>query len=151
MPKLVPQERITLAEAARRVALTKRACGILVVESDPDQQARAARMLTLEGRRVVGSGYGEDALALLSQWTVDLVLVSERLPGMDGIELAQEIAELMPEVPVVLVVEAGAKEHPAASLVGAVACLTKPFRLEAVRELLRSLDLEPRASVVPAE
>lgn len=151
MPKLVPQERITLAEAARRVALTKRACGILVVESDPDQQARAARMLTLEGHRVVGTGSGEGALALLSQWPVDLVLVSERLPGMDGIELAQEIAEFMPEIPVVLVVEAGAKEHPAASLVGAVACLTKPFRLEAVRELLRSLDLEPQAAVVPAE
>ena len=78
MLKPAPQERITLVEAARRVAQTRRACGILVVE-------------------------------------------------------------------------AGAKEHPAASLVGAVACLTKPFRLEAVRELLRSLDLQPSVAVAPAE
>ena len=159
MFKTDEQERITLEEAARRVEEAARPFGILVVESDPDQQWRAARMLTLEGHRVVGTGSGEGALALLSHWPVDLVMVSENLTGMDGIEVAHLIAEVSPETPVVLVVEEGARGHAAASLVGAAACLTKPFRLDAIRDLLSSLGLGPGlaavgpmpASVAPAE
>ena len=81
-----------------RIRTDSRGRGILVVESDPDVQWRIARTLTVEGNRVVGSSSGEGALALLEQWPVELVLVDENLPGIDGIELIRRLSDAWPDI-----------------------------------------------------
>ena len=48
---------------------------VLVVESDPDLQWNLARMLTVQGNRVVGTSSGDGAVALITEWPVDLILV----------------------------------------------------------------------------
>lgn len=125
--------------------------GVLVVEDDPDFQWRLARMLTVRGNRVVGTSSGEAALELMKQWPVDLVLVDDTLPGMSGVELARTIRERHGEVPVVLMSTEDSRESRlAARLAGAVAVMAKPFSVDALLELLRSLpgfDLD----LVPAE
>lgn len=141
-------------EAARRAVASvppSRERGVLVVEDDPDLQWRLARMLTLRGNRVVGASAGEAALELMSQWPVDLVLVDETLPGMSGMELARTINERHPGVPVVLMSTQDSRESRlAARLAGAVAVVIKPFSLESLMDILRSLpSIEPE--LVPAE
>jgi DNA-binding response OmpR family regulator len=130
-----------LDEATKAVAaVAPRPAGVLVVESDPDLQWTLARTLTIQGNRVVGTSSGEGALALIAQWPVSLVLVAEDLPGMDGLEVAKRLRESHPHIPVVLMTgEESADLHVAARLVGAVGTLTKPFRLEALGELLKKL------------
>ena len=61
---------------------------VLVVEADPDLQVQMARALRKQGLRVVATGSGSGALALVSEWDVSLILVSESLPGRSGIDLA---------------------------------------------------------------
>jgi DNA-binding response OmpR family regulator len=146
-------------EAARRAIASvppTRERGVLVVEDDPDLQWTLARMLTLRGNRVVGTSSGEAALELLSQWPVDLVLVDDTLPGMSGMELARTIKERHPGAPVVLMSTQDSRESRiAARLAGAVAFVIKPFALEALVDLLRSLPSDSMASdeaeLVPAE
>lgn len=130
-----------LKEATKAVAaVAPRPAGVLVVENDPDLQWTLARTLTIQGNRVVGTSSGEGALALIEQWPVSLVLVDEDLPGMDGLEVAKRMRETHPHVPVVLMTgEQSADVRVAAKLVGAVGTLTKPFRLEALSELLSKL------------
>ncbi|HEY8429363.1 MAG TPA: response regulator [Sandaracinaceae bacterium] len=141
-------------ETARRAVASvppTRERGVLVVEDDPDLQWRIARMLTIRGNRVVGTSSGEAALELMAQWPVDLALVDETLPGMSGVELARAIRERHPSVPVVLMSSEDTREaRLAARLAGVAAVLAKPFAIDALVELLRSLPGYD-AELVPAE
>jgi two-component system response regulator GlrR len=128
-------EAIRAAEASGSQKL-----GILVVEDDPDDQWRLARMLTLQGHRVVGTSSGGGALALVSEWPVDLVLVSEKVRGMTGVEVAERLEQDHPSIPVVLMTsedeEPALAELAREKLANVVELLTKPFRREALDELL---------------
>jgi len=65
---------------------------VLIVEPDPDFQSRLARMFTIQGHRVVGTASVDGALALLSQFPVDLLLVAEECPSKDVAAIAQAAA-----------------------------------------------------------
>jgi two-component system response regulator FlrC len=124
--------------------------GILVVEDDPDLQWHLARMLTVQGHRVVGTSSGDGALALVSQWPVDLILVDETLPGMSGLEVASLLRTDHPGIPVVLMTSEASEELDiAARVAGVVETLVKPFRSEALHELVQRLF--PAAVAEPAE
>ena len=150
MPKVDKKGRTTVGRAAETVAsIAPRQSGVLVVESDPDLQWRLARMLTVEGHRVVGTSSADGALALLEQWPVDLILVAEALPDMDGLSLASTLQERCPSTPVILMTEDDPKRPVAARLAGAVACLTKPFHMDALRELVASIQHGPVLEPTP--
>lgn len=104
---------------------------VLVVEADPEVQVQMARTLRREGHRVVGTSSGDGALALVSQWDVDLILVSEDLPGRAGIEVTRLIHAVKPEAPVfVMSSNAEPSLRAAARAAGAIDCLAKPLRVE---------------------
>ena len=124
---------------------------VLLIENDPDLQWRLARMLTVDGNRVVGTSSGDGALALIDHWPVDLVLVAEALPGIDGLEVARELRDRIPETPVILMAEQRSDVQVAARHAGAVACLIKPFRFEALRSLIDSLFDSVQLASAPAE
>ena len=124
--------------------------GILVVERDPDMQWKLARMLTVQGHRVVGTSSGDGALALVAQWPVDLILVGEDLPGMSGLEVASRLRKQTPGIPVVLMTKKETVESSlAARVVGVAASIVKPFRPEALASLVAQLF--PVALDEPAE
>jgi CheY-like chemotaxis protein len=130
----------------------KKLRGVLVVESDPDLQWRLSRMLTVAGNRVVGTSSSDGALALMAHWPVDIALVAEDLPGMDGIELARQIGRDHPSVSVIFMAEEGPDVELAARTAGASAWLIKPFRKEDLDRTIASLrasmsDRPHRASV----
>ncbi|GAB4200843.1 MAG: hypothetical protein OHK0013_12290 [Sandaracinaceae bacterium] len=126
--------------------------GVVVVEHDPEHQSRLARSLTDRGARVVATSSPEAALTLMSQWSPELVLVSEALPGQSGLELARRIREDHPSAHVVLMTNAASDAlRASASMAGALGLLVKPFHLDALIELLRSIDLSFLELLQPAE
>ncbi|MFW5920881.1 MAG: response regulator [Polyangiales bacterium] len=129
------------------VGTSPRQWGVLVVEDDPDTQWRLARMLTMEGHRVVGTSSGDGALALVGEWSMDLVLVDETLPGMDGLEVAQRIRERHPNMPVVLMTDEPSDElEMSARVAGVAATLAKPFRAEGLIRLLEQVAVQALSS-----
>lgn len=70
----VPQKQ---SEATGPDRTGRRGQAVLILEPDPSQQSRLARMITVGGHRVVGTSSLDGALALLSQFPVDLLLISE--------------------------------------------------------------------------
>ena len=137
-----------LKTAARTIAQSRpRHRSVLLVESDPDLQWNLARMLTVNGNRVVGTSSGDGALTVIEQWGAELALVSTSLPQMSGVEVARRLRAKNPDLVVILMddasLEAGARETSPA----VAARLPKPFRFEALRALLDSLQLTP----APAE
>lgn len=113
---------------------------VLVVEHEPDQQWRTARMLTLEGHRVIGTSSVDGALALLSQCPMDLVLVAESLPGINGWNLVRLINEAQPSVPTVVLTDG---VEPRRGLSGTrrevLQAISKPFRMEKLNALLETM------------
>ena len=137
-----------LESAARTIAESRpRHRSVLLVESDPDLQWSLARMLTVDGNRVVGTSSGDGALTVIEQWDADLALVASNLPGTSGVEVARQLREWNPDLLVILMGEetTGPVTRERSSYV--TAYLPKPFPFEALRALIESLQLTP----APAE
>ena len=142
------EQKKKLESPARTIAESQpRHRRVLLVESDPDLQWSMARMLTVNGNRVVGTSSGDGALAVIEQWDADLALVSSSLPDVSGLDIARSLRIQNPDLLVILMDDA-APELPAAEPSPAVAArLLKPFGFEALRALLDTLQLAP----APAE
>jgi two-component system, OmpR family, response regulator CpxR len=71
---------------------------------DDNEQSLSIRKVMLEtrGYRVVTCTRGEDALERFKKGGVDLVLTDLIMPGLDGTKLIDEIKNLSPQTPVIL-------------------------------------------------
>jgi CheY-like chemotaxis protein len=139
--KRLAARRPNARTGSRDVARSARApveSSVLVIEADPEVQVQMARTLRRSGLRVVGTSSGDGALALIAEWEVDLILVSEDLPGRTGIEVARLIHEVRPKAKVVLMaVTSEAEVWEAARAAGAVGCVSKPLELHRLARWLR--------------
>ncbi len=146
---MAPEARARkLENAARTIAESRpRGRSVLLVESDPDLQWSLARMLSVDGNRVVGTSSGEGALTVIEQWDADLALVASSLPGTSGEEVARQLRARNPDVLVILMAEEPPGPIAKERSTDVSAYLAKPFRFEALRALIESLQLTP----APAE
>lgn len=113
---------------------------------DDEAMVRLTLRAALEARRysVIEAGSGEEALALLSQGAVDVVVLDVNMPGMSGLDAAAEIHRRHPEIKLLLLSGATQSTPDAAALarsLGAAGVLQKPIRLrdlwQAVEEALQ--------------
>lgn len=142
----------TWQEAEPALPLGTNQPSVLVVEADPEVQVQMARSLRNCGLRVVGTSSGDGALALLSEWTVDLILVSEDLPGRSGIEVVRSIHRLRPHTRCVVLATTNEDEvREAARQAGAVGCVAKPLRVDSLSRWLSPLTIPRLASQAVAE
>src|SRR5690606_18326470 len=74
---------------------------ILIVDNDPSVLNLLDEFLQNAGYAVIGSTGGEDALHILIQTEVDLVITDLSMPRMSGHNLAVKIRELEPDLPIV--------------------------------------------------
>ncbi|MFT3927599.1 MAG: response regulator [Myxococcales bacterium] len=110
---------------------------VLLVEADPDLQAQMAKVLRKQGLRVVATGSGSGALALVGEWAVSLILVSESLPGRSGVDLVRDLQRTRPgSRALVIVSHAEPRFVAAARAAGALGCVVRPLQAEQVAEWL---------------
>jgi PAS domain S-box-containing protein len=64
---------------------------VLLVDDDEVTLMLTAEALRERGFEMVESGSGESALALLSAWTPDIVVLDAMMPGLDGFETCVEL------------------------------------------------------------
>ena len=80
---------------------------ILVVDDEPAIRFFLSEELRDAGYEVAAAASGEEALAYLEQHPVDLVLLDQRMPGMDGLQTMAEIRR-RPHPPEVIMLTAHA-------------------------------------------
>ena len=75
---------------------------VLVVEDEPAVRAVVTRVLRERGYTVLDAASGREALEAVAghQGRIDLVIADVVMPEMDGYELAAQLAELWPGLPV---------------------------------------------------
>jgi CheY-like chemotaxis protein len=76
---------------------------ILCVDDEENQLAVRKLVLESKGYQVLTAASGKQALGLLAQHPVDLVLSDHLMPGLTGAELARQIKAQKPELPVILI------------------------------------------------
>lgn len=76
---------------------------ILAVDDDDLVLTNTAGMLEELGHTVFQASSGADALRLLEQGRVDLVVTDHAMPGMTGAQLADAIGQSLPDMPVIII------------------------------------------------
>ena len=115
---------------------------ILVVDHDDGTRVLIGSLLESAGFGVAEAETGEVALALARAVPPRLALVDVFLPGLSGYELCHRLkTELGPDVQVVLVsrAERESLDQVAGMLLGADACVAKPFVPDELLEQVRRL------------
>jgi DNA-binding response OmpR family regulator len=101
---------------------------ILAVEDDPLVRTLIMGTLVKGQFHVLEAGTGEAALALLESWSIDLVLLDIKLPGMDGFEVCRRIRASGRAMAVIMLSSLGARMDILRGLtVGADDYIVKPF------------------------
>ena len=105
-----------------------RAPTLLVVDDEARILSAIHRSMRREGFEILLAGGADEALALLDEQAVDFVLSDQKMPGMSGLELLEEVARRWPGVGRALLTgwpeEVPRKRADAA---GIVAILSKPW------------------------
>jgi two-component system response regulator AtoC len=128
---------------------------ILVVDDEPNLRRVLSAQLERDGYDVHTSEDGEQALALLRDHHIDLVITDLRMPRVDGMELLRRIAAFEEPAPVVMITAHGTVDTAVEALkTGAFDYITKPFDQDEVRTIvkkaLRTQDLSATEASRPA-
>jgi len=125
---------------------------ILIVEDNREHREALARIFGRRGYRVTTVGDGAEALRILAQADMDLVVTDLRMPRLGGMALLREIREMHPEVPVIVVTAYGDSVSAVeATGWGAVAFLQKPIRRDQILEVAaRALGPRDRHTTIGA-
>ena len=108
---------------------------VLVVDDDPVVGASFKRVLSGKGYIVVAAENGLDALAKMEGDKFDAVFTDLRMPGMDGLQVAENIKATQPWIPVVLVTGYGSAANEArARAAGVVDFLRKPLSPDMIED-----------------
>jgi DNA-binding NtrC family response regulator len=129
---------------------------ILVVDDEKNMRFVVARALASAGYDISEASSGEEAVSRVETESPDLVILDQRMPGMDGIETLTAIKQEIPELPVIMLTAHGNIENAVQAIKsGAMDYLTKPFDVEelklVVSKALRVSRLERQVDYLQSE
>jgi len=128
MVEMVEEERVEAAESRN----------ILLVDDHKPFRDSLAKILEGEGFRVLPASDGEEALDILRNEFIHLILTDLKMPRMDGVELLKVAKTIRPEVEVILITGYGTVDTAVKSMKdGAFDYIQKPFKPREIIKLVR--------------
>ena len=121
---------------------------ILIVDDEIAVLSLTSRMLTRYGYEAISATSAKETLHLFEVWPdlhVDLLLVDIVMPDMNGIELAERIWDLRPDLPVLFFSAYSDEQLLRPVIARGVPYLAKPFTSIQVTKKIRELLDAPKA------
>mgnify|MGYP000721217887 FL=1 len=113
---------------------------ILVVDDEENTRIGLSKLLSQEGFEVESAANGNDALDLLSQHKINLVISDINMPDMNGLVFLRELSRKFPSTSVIMITAYGGVEsYLEAMNLGAYEYLHKPVRLEELRSVMKKI------------
>jgi two-component system response regulator HydG len=110
---------------------------ILVVDDEPTIRETCAEVARQVGMKVTTVASAEEAFEVLENSAVDIVLTDLMLQRTSGLDLLKRVHDTSPTLPVIVLTHYGTIDSAvAATRLGAVDYVTKPFRIEELRSRL---------------
>ncbi len=75
---------------------------ILLVDDEDRFRLALAKQLEVRGFKVIDASNGEDAIKMVRHKNPNVVILDQKMPGMDGIQTLKEIKKIRPEVQVIM-------------------------------------------------
>ena len=107
---------------------------VLIVDDEKDFVEMFSLRLQAQGEKVSTAYSGKEALTVLANTIIDVVILDIRMPGMDGIDTLKQIKTLFPIVEVILLTGHGSTETAVEGMkLGAFDYLMKPADFEDIK------------------
>jgi two-component system response regulator HydG len=129
---------------------------VLVVDDEETSRSLCAEIASDAGLRVRPASTTEEALEILEQVPVDIVVTDMRIPELGGLELLRRVRAGFPQIAVLILTQYGTIEAAVeATRLGAADFVTKPFHVDDLRSklerLVHGLELERENRVLREE
>jgi DNA-binding response OmpR family regulator len=126
------------APLSKSKALRPKKNQILLVDDDPAIRQFVLRLLEEEGYLVLTAANGVEAIKLVNDFKIDLLLLDLSMPVKDGWDTFEQVIKISPLLPVILITARSNQLFPAlASGVGAL--LEKPLDFAKLLSTIRCL------------
>jgi len=107
---------------------------ILIVDDEKNYLVILEALLAPEGYEIITEDDALNALRLIRETDLDLVITDMKMPGMDGMELLEEAKKIDPGLPVIIMTAYGTIEMAVEAMKKrAYDYITKPFRNEELK------------------
>jgi CheY-like chemotaxis protein len=125
-----------MGNEAERVATASLARRILVVDDEPLVCESVKWMLMSYGHIVEAVNNSDQALALFEKDKFDLVIIDYLMPGMKGDVLAANLRKRLASQPIIIMSASGDTLRSDRPLEGVDCILSKPFKLQELRDAI---------------
>lgn len=120
---------------------------LLIVDDEETTRELCAAVAQQVGLKATAVPSAEEALEVVEQSAIAIVLTDLKLPGTSGLELLKTLREMYPQIAVIVLTQYGTIDSAIeATKTGALDYVTKPFRIEELRARLehamREVDLQ---------
>lgn len=131
------KDKFGLPAQIKGEAIEKAAKTILVVDDEKDICDYFAHCLEKEGYRVETATNGQKALKLVKESSPVLILLDLKMPGMDGIEVLEELRKIGSTAPVIALSAYGELDlNIKATRLGSHNCIAKPFNWDMIKGVI---------------
>lgn len=116
---------------------------ILIIDDEKNYLVILEALLAPEGYEIITEDNSINALRLIREADLDLVITDMKMPGMDGMVLLDEVKKIDPELPVIIMTAYGTIEMAVEAMKKrAYDYITKPFRNEELKlSIKKALEL----------
>jgi DNA-binding NtrC family response regulator len=126
---------------------------ILIVDDEDSTRNLCRDVITDSGLRTRVASTTEQALEILDQWPVEILITDLRVPQIGGLELLKRVRQDFPHTAVLVLTQYGTIESAVeATRLGAADYITKPFHIPELRSkldrMIRMLDTDQENRVL---
>lgn len=125
---------------------------ILIVDDEENVCRLLSKVLVKEGYETRMAHNAEEALKIIDNSDMDIVISDIKMPGMSGIELLNRIGSIAPFIKVIMITAFATIDTAIEALrMGAKDYITKPFNIDEVVQAIKKLTPEKEEVVIRGE
>jgi DNA-binding response OmpR family regulator len=110
---------------------------VLIVDDEANIRFTLSQALAALPLAVETAAGGEEALRIVEEQAIDLILLDLRMPGLDGMEVLRRLRDARPEIPIVIITAHGTVGSAIEAMkLGAIEFLQKPFSPDQIRQVV---------------
>lgn len=112
---------------------------ILIVDDEESMREFLSIMLGKEGYTVKMASNAAEALAMIEKEIFSLVITDMKMPGMNGIQLLEEVNKISSETRVLMITAFGSTDTAVEAMKkGAIDYVVKPFKVDEIKIIVRN-------------